>query len=68
MVQVNFTPVIDDNWKKNSDKIIKVLESKKSKFIKDLQLNSSYIYLKIAAFPFILLLKLFIFIINMSYE
>jgi len=55
--QVNFTPVRDSVWKKDSDKIIKIITSKSPDFIKNLLLSKSFIIFKILAFPFILLWK-----------
>lgn len=56
--QVNFTPVRDNVWKKDSDKIIKIITSKSPDFIKKLLLSKYFIVFKILVFPFILFWKL----------
>lgn len=53
--QINFTPLKDDNWKKNQDNIIKIVLSKYPGFIKKLLLSNKYIYFKILFFPFYIL-------------
>lgn len=55
--QVNFTPVRDNVWKKDSDKIIKIITSKSPDFIKKLLLSKYFIVFKILVFPFILFWK-----------
>jgi len=67
MLQVNFTPVNDD-WKKKAEKTIRILSSKSSKFIKNLQLNQNFIYAKIAIFPLVILLNFVILIFKRSSE
>lgn len=56
--QVNFTPIRDNVWKKDSDKIIKIITSKSPDFIKKLLLSKYFIVFKILVFPFILFWKL----------
>lgn len=56
--QVNFKPIEDKKWKKNSDKIIKILESSYPKFLKKIMLHPSFIIFRILFFPFIILWKL----------
>jgi hypothetical protein len=53
--QINFTPLKDDNWKKNQDNIIKIVLSKYPGFIKKILLSNKYIYFKILFFPFYIL-------------
>ncbi len=55
--QVNFRPVDDKSWKKNSEKIIKVLESSYPKFIQKILLHPSFIFFKIFLFPVFLFFK-----------
>lgn len=55
--QVNFTPVRDNVWKKDNDKIIKIITSKSPDFIKKLLLSKYFIVFKILVFPFILFWK-----------
>ncbi|MDD2907070.1 MAG: DUF87 domain-containing protein [Candidatus Gracilibacteria bacterium] len=56
--QVNFTPVKNGFWKRDSEKIIKVITSKYPDFIKKILLSKYLIILKILVFPFVFLLKL----------
>jgi endonuclease IV len=53
--QVNFSPVSSKVWKKDAKKIIKILSSNKPKYMKNIQLHPSYLYLKLLMFPFIIL-------------
>jgi len=56
--QVNFTPVKDNVWKENSDKIIKIITSKLPDFIKKLLLSKYFVIIKILFFPFVLFWKI----------
>jgi len=56
--QVNFTPVKDSVWKKDNDKIIKIITSKYPDFIKNILLSKYLIILKIIIFPFIMFFKM----------
>ncbi len=57
--QINFTPIIDKNWKKWLKDTAKILLSGYPEFYKKLLLDKNLIYLRILLFPFILLIKLF---------
>lgn len=56
--QINFTPVVDNDWKKDKDRIIKILLAKYPKIFKKLLLSKYFIIAKILLFPFVLLWKL----------
>ena len=56
-IQINFIPVQNKIWKKNADKIVKILISDYPKFIKNILLNPKFIYLKILFYPLILVIK-----------
>jgi len=56
-IQINFAPVKNNDWKKDSDKIVKVLISDYPMFLKKVLLNPNLIYLKILFFPLLLILK-----------
>lgn len=53
--QINFTPTKDDDWKKNSDKIISIILSSYPSFVKKVLLSDKYIFFKILFFPFYLI-------------
>jgi hypothetical protein len=57
--QINFSPLPDEMWKKNSDRIIKILTSHYPKFLKKILLNYNFSWLKILALPFYLIFKFF---------
>jgi len=56
-IQINFSPVENNFWKKWSDKIVKVLISDYPKILKKILLNPNFIYLKILFFPILLFFK-----------
>ncbi|MDR1945534.1 MAG: hypothetical protein LBQ59_05860 [Candidatus Peribacteria bacterium] len=49
--QINFTPVQDKNWKKNSDRVLRILGAKYPRFFKNFLLSKYFIILKILFFP-----------------
>lgn len=57
--QINFSPIPDEMWKKDSERTIKILTWKYPKFIKNILLNYNLSWLKILALPFYLLFKIF---------
>ena len=57
VLQINFSPVHDSDWKKDVGKIYSILSSNQPKFIKKLLLSENYIYFKILFLPFILIWK-----------
>lgn len=67
-VQINFEPEDEKKWKKNSEKIIEILLSDSSDFIKNFKLSKKYIFIKILLFPFVILWKIFIKIIFRNVE
>ncbi len=56
--QVNFTPVSDNDWKKNLTHVVKVITSNYPKFLKNIMLSKNYIFIKILLFPLVLFFKL----------
>lgn len=56
--QVNFTPVSDKVWKKDADKIAKIISSKLPKFIQSILISKYYILLKVIFFPFFIFGKI----------
>lgn len=57
--QINFCPAEEKIWKKNSDKIIEIILSNYSDFIKKIRLSKNYIWIKILFSPFTFIWKLF---------
>jgi hypothetical protein len=51
--QVNFSPVRDFDWKNNSEKTIKILDSKYPDNLKSLMLSKYFVIFKILLFPVI---------------
>jgi hypothetical protein len=49
--QINFIPIQDKVWKKNSEKVLEILKSKYPKFLKDFLLSKYSIIIKILFFP-----------------
>jgi hypothetical protein len=49
--QVNFTPVLDNDWKKDADKIAKIITWKLPKFAQNILMSKYYIFIKIIFFP-----------------
>lgn len=66
--QINFTPIIDNEWKKDKDKIIKLLLSKYPKTIKKILFSKYFIILKILLFPLLIIWKLISLIILKNNE
>nr|MDD3720825.1 type IV secretion system DNA-binding domain-containing protein [Candidatus Gracilibacteria bacterium] len=65
-IQINFSPIEDNVWKKDFEETIKILTSKKHDFIKKLLLSKKYKYLKYGFLPFSLLLKFITIVVNPS--
>jgi len=57
-IQINFAPIENKSWKKDSDKKVKILTSDYPMFLKKILLSPNLIYLKILVFPLLLILKL----------
>ncbi len=57
-IQINFSPIWDDNWKKDKTRIITILTWKQAKFIKKFLLKPKKMWFKILTSPFVLLGKL----------
>jgi len=57
-IQINFAPVSNNTWKKDSDKKVKILISDYPIFLKKILLSPKFIYLKILFYPLVLILKL----------
>lgn len=64
VVQVNFSPVWDVDWKKNAGKVYKILSTNYPRWIKDMLLSKYMIIFQICLFPFILLVKFMILIFS----
>lgn len=63
-IQINFSPIEDNIWKKDFEEIIKVLTSKKHNLVKKILLSKHYKYLKYWFLPFSLFIKFVWVIIN----
>jgi len=57
--QINFSPIPDNNWKKHSIDIIKILTSKYPDFLKIFFLSKTFFIIKKVFSPFIFFIKLF---------
>lgn len=56
--QINFTPIVDDDWKKDKDRTIKILLAKYPKIFKKLLFSKYFFITKIFLFPFLIIWKL----------
>lgn len=63
--QVNFSPIWDQNWKKNAGDIYKILVSNYPQFLKKVLLSKYVIIFKVLIFPFILIWKFLSFMISL---
>ena len=59
--QVNFVPVMDKDWKKNSDKVLSIILSKYPRWLKNFMLSKWFIIVKIIIFPFTCIAWIFSF-------
>jgi hypothetical protein len=66
--QINFTPINDNIWKKNKDRIIKILLAKYPKFIEKLLFSKYFKLIKLLLFPFVLLWKFIALIFSKGEE
>lgn len=55
--QINFSPIPDDFWKKDAERIIKILQWNLPKVLKNILVNYNLSFLKIFLFPFYLVVK-----------
>jgi len=53
--QINFSPIPDESWKDDAEKVIKIIEGKLPKFFKKILLNYNLSWLKMIVFPLFLL-------------
>lgn len=66
VIQVNFSPLWDEDWKKDAGKVYNIISSKHPKYIKDFLLSEHYKYFKIIMFPFVLLGKSIKFLFSIA--
>ncbi|MDD5769860.1 MAG: DUF87 domain-containing protein, partial [Candidatus Gracilibacteria bacterium] len=66
--QVNFSPIPDEFWKKNAEKIINILQSKIPDFFKSIFIYFNFSAFRFIFFPFVLIYKFFSLLIPKNNE
>jgi hypothetical protein len=62
--QINFAPIQDKTWKKNSEKTLNILNSKYPTFFKNFLLSKYFLILKIVFFP----ITIIVWVIKLSWK
>ena len=63
LLQINFSPIPDEKWKKDVERKVAILEWKLPEIIKKIIINHNLSFLKIFILPFYLIVKLFSFLV-----